>query len=306
MATSKFHYVGFSSYVRYCLISMVVMFCSGVALQAQDEAAKEKDTRPIKNTFESIWLGDNQTVMLPIKGTFEMDFQHRFGTWDNGYDDFFGVFAPSNMRIGFNISPYDRLMLGLGFTKQDLLWDFYGKYAIFRQGRVGGSPVSLTYYVNAVTDTRQKEKTKFSEELDRWSFFHQLMIARKLTDKLSLQVSGNYTWFNFKDPVFDEEGAPVGRDKNGHFTAGALARYRLTNSMGVIAAFDQPITDHKYIDPFPHVCIGIELTSSSHAFQIFVSNYKSLSPSYNDTFSPYDFGDNQILFGFNLTRLWNF
>ena len=42
--------------------------------------------KPVKNTFESVWIIDNQTVMVPIKGTLEMDIMHRFGTVDKGYD----------------------------------------------------------------------------------------------------------------------------------------------------------------------------------------------------------------------------
>jgi hypothetical protein len=43
---------------------------------------------------------DYQTVIVPIKGTMEMDIQHRFGTVDNGKKDAWGIFAPSNIRIG--------------------------------------------------------------------------------------------------------------------------------------------------------------------------------------------------------------
>src|SRR5690606_11470184 len=127
-------------------------------LAAQEDAVPEKDTRPVKNTFESIWLMDQQTVMVPVKGSFEMDFQQRFGTWNNGYDDFYGIFAPSNIRIGLDYVPVDRLMVGIGFTKDNLLWDMWGKYALLRQGRSGGSPVSLTYYVNAAADTREQDR----------------------------------------------------------------------------------------------------------------------------------------------------
>ena len=55
--------------------------------------------KPVKNTFESVWIIDNQTVMVPIKKTFEMDIMHRFGTVNNGYEDFWGFFAPSNIRL---------------------------------------------------------------------------------------------------------------------------------------------------------------------------------------------------------------
>ncbi len=54
------------------------------------EAPVKKWGKPVRNTFESIWLIDAQTVEVPVKGTFEMDFRHRFGLVNNGYKDFYG------------------------------------------------------------------------------------------------------------------------------------------------------------------------------------------------------------------------
>ena len=298
--------INFSCFVRLFFLVFTISLVGPDMSSAQDEPAPETDKRPVKNMFESTWLINHQTVLVPIKGTLQMDFQHRFGTWDNGYDDFFGVFAPSNMRIGFEYVPLERLMAGFGFTKQNLMWDFYGKYALLQQGRAGGSAVSLAYYVNAAMDTRKEEKTNFSEASDRWSFFHELMIARKITEDFSLQLSGNLAWFNFKEQVLDDEGVDLGRDRNLQFSAGALARYKLSNALGIIIEYDQPITDQKFFDPEPNLSIGIEVVTSSHAFQLFVGNYKSLVPQYDHSFNSNSFGDNEILIGFNMTRLWNF
>ena len=279
-------------------------------LRAQDDVmvAEEvaEEITPVKNTFESIWLIDAQTVMVPVKGTFEADFQHRFGTWENGYEDFYGVFASSNIRLGVDYVPVDRLLVGLGFTKFYNLVDFYGKYAILRQMKGGGSPISLNYYVNAAVDTREEENTQFEESSDRWSFFHQIMVARKITDKFSLQVSGNLSWFNFKEHQYDTEGVDLGQDKNAQFSISALARYKISNTIGVIVEYDQPITDQEFFDPEPNLSLGVELVTSSHAFQLFVGNFQSLVPQYNHTYNANNFGDNQILIGFNITRLWNF
>lgn len=273
---------------------------------AQTEEEIIEEIKPVKNTFESIWLIDAQTVMVPVKGTFEADFQHRFGTWENGYEDFYGVFASSNIRMGVDYVPVDRLLVGLGFTKFNNLVDFYGKYAILRQMKGGGSPISLSYYVNAAVDTREEEDTNFEEGTDRWSFFHQVMVASKITNNFSLQVSGNLSWFNFKEHQYDAEGVDLGQDKNGQVSISALARYKLSNTIAVMVEYDQPITDQKFVDPEPNLSIGLEFVTSSHAFQLFVGNFQNLVPQYNHTYNANSFGDNQILIGFNITRLWNF
>ena len=83
------------------------MILSGNKVQAQDSTNAEEPAAPVKakalkNSFKSIWIIDNQTVLVPVKGTFEMDIMHRFGTWNKGYQDFWGLFASSNIRIGVN------------------------------------------------------------------------------------------------------------------------------------------------------------------------------------------------------------
>src|ERR1700733_9386476 len=67
---------------------------------AAEPAVKKKSF--VKNTFDGNYIIDNQTVMVPIKGTFEFDIQHRFGTVDNGFRDLFGIFFGANIMFSFN------------------------------------------------------------------------------------------------------------------------------------------------------------------------------------------------------------
>src|SRR3954467_13994473 len=102
-----------------CLLLMMTTGMIGFSQTADDstalpEESKPAKVKPAKNTFESVWIIDNQTVMVPVKNTFEMDIMHRFGTIDKGYEDFWGFFAPSNIRLGFSYSPMSKLNVGIG------------------------------------------------------------------------------------------------------------------------------------------------------------------------------------------------
>ena len=290
----------------FWIVCLLFALASGNLMAQEEMVVAEEEIVPVKNTFESIWLIDAQTVMVPIKGTFEADFQHRFGTWNNGYEDFYGVFASSNIRLGMEYVPINRLQVGIGFTKFNNLVDMWGKYAILRQMKGGGSAVTLDYYVNAAVDTREENNTLFEEPSDRWSFFHQVMVARKFSDKFSLQLSGNLSYFNFKEHHTDGEGIDIGTDSKAQFSASAIARYKVSNAFAIIAEYDQPITDQEFFDPESNLSFGLELTTSAHAFQLFIGNFQSLVPQYNHTYNANSFGDNEILIGFNITRLWNF
>src|SRR3954463_14048672 len=100
--------------LRWVMWSSIALLVVGSAYGQEDSTAPApKKPKPVKNTFDSQWIIDNQTVLVPIKGTFEMDFQHRFGVVKNGYKDFFGLFASSNIRLGATYVPIDKLQVGL-------------------------------------------------------------------------------------------------------------------------------------------------------------------------------------------------
>lgn len=322
-------------------LSFVVfaMFLSVIAFAQNDTSAKETDVpkkaKPVKNTFESVWIIDNQTVMVPVKKTFEMDIMHRFGTVGKGYEDFWGFFAPSNIRLGVSYSPIDKLNVGIGITKSNMLWDFSAKYSIIEQTK-NMYPVSVTYYGNASFDTRKdgelgafkklfsKEKLTGGEGLftystDRFSYFHQLIIARKITDKLSLQIAPSLSHQNSVTGYYKEYDSvsktkPIGKEmENSHFAIAFSGRYRLTDVTSILLNIDQPITKHTTNNPNPNISIGLEFGTGSHAFQLFLGNYFYLNPQRNNLFNKNNYknakGDvslKQFLIGFNVTRLWNY
>ena len=98
------------------MLACLSLIClSGLQAQEVDAPVVSK---PVKNTFSSIWIIDNQSVMVPYKGTLEFDIQHRFGLVSNGFEDLWGLYAPSNIRLGFSYVPVNNLMVGFGFTKR--------------------------------------------------------------------------------------------------------------------------------------------------------------------------------------------
>ncbi|HET9432535.1 MAG TPA: DUF5777 family beta-barrel protein [Chitinophagaceae bacterium] len=276
-----------------------------VSLLAQDtgQVNTVAKAKPVKNTFESVWLIDNQTVMVPVKGTLEFDIQHRFGTVENGKKDVWGIFAPSNIRLGMNYSPINKLYLGAGLTKEKIQIDLNAKYALLQQ-TPGTMPVSVTYFGNMVIDTR--DDSYFENDVDRLSYFNQLLIARKISDKFSAQIAPSFSWFNNVEAYIDSKGEEQPKMNNGHFAISVAGRYKITPRSAIIAGYDQPLTQHPTNNPHPNICFGYEITTSSHAFQIIVGNYYSILPQYNNVYNPNDYTEGQFLIGFNISRLWNF
>ena len=290
--------------VKKISVLVICLSLGMIHVSAQDDAPVKKVRKPVRYTFESTLFIDHQTVIVPYKGTFQFDIMHRFGTSD-GYDDFFGLFDDSNFRLGFNYVPVNKLQLGFGFSKEKLLWDFNAKYALLQQSRDGAIPVSVSYFTNLAIDTRDGDN--FMQSSDRFSYFHQLMLARKFSDALSVQLAGSFSHFNAVTAELNLEGTEVvGFHKHDHLALTAMARYKIGEAMSILVATDIPMTDHEVSNPESNISFGIEFSTSSHAFQLFAGNYKSIVPQYNQQFNPNSFGDSEILIGFNMTRLWNF
>ena len=308
-----------------CLVCSMMLFQTN--LIAQDSTAVTAEStapakaKPVKNTFQSVWIIDNQTVMVPVKGTLEMDIMHRFGTVKKGYDDFWGFFAPSNIRLGVSYSPINKLNVGIGITKKNMIWDASAKYAIITQ-TPGKYPVSVSYYGNVAYDSRKdKDKTIFKYRSQRLSFFNQLIIARKVTSKFSVQVAPSISHQNSVNGYLtknDSTGKTIFKEMEfNHFAIAFSARYKVTNVTSVMINYDQPLTKHATNNPNPNLSFGIEMNTSSHSFQVFVGNYFNLVQQQNNLYnknSPFGYTQHDgtkvkggnFLIGFNITRLWNY
>ncbi len=310
---------------KYKIFGMLFLLClQGFSLWAQEAEMVAEERKPVKNMFESIWIIDNQTVMVPFQNTLEFDIQHRFGLVENGYEDFWGLYAPSNIRLGFSYVPINNLMVGFGLTKQNLTWDFNAKYALLKQMTGGGSPVSITYFGNAAMDTRNESQFPNPDAFkstDRWSFFNQIIIGRKISDKFSVQVSGSISHFNAVYPAKDPETGAIQELDNDHFAIAIAGRYKISTATSLMINYDQPLTTHASADfdsdetePKPNLSFGVEFTTSAHQFQIFFGNYGSIVPQINNAYNTaWGFGNSDFALwdpewriGFNMTRLWSY
>ena len=56
----------------------------------------------------------------------------------------------------------------------------------------------------------------------------------------------------------------------------------------------------------PNFGIGIEISTSTHAFQIFAGSSAGIIQQENLHYNQNNFWDGQFLIGFNITRLWSF
>ena len=290
---------------------MLVLALGVNELMAQDStqatAPVVKKKSYVKNTFDGNFIIDNQTVMVPIKGTFEFDIQHRFGTVEHGWKDLAGLFASANMLLGFSYVPIKDLQVGFGATNDRMQVNGNLKYSLFKQTKNNRMPVSVTLFANSVMDTRAKNSALPIINLqDRMSFFSQLIIARKINESISLQVGPSLSYFNNVEAYYDANKVIQPKTNNAHLAISVAGKFKLTEGLSLIANYDQPITQHPMNNPNPNISLGLDMKTSGHDFQIFVGNYGYILPQNNNVYNHNDFSKSQFLIGFNISRLWNF
>ena len=261
-----------------------------IAAVAEDSIAPVKEVEYERPAFESTSLIENQTDRVYGKGTIEMIMNHRFGLV-TGTNDLIGIWAPANIRIAVNYSITDRITVGYGTTKDARLQDFCLKASLLKQTVDGKMPVSITYYGNMSISALPKEN--FYHTSDRWSFFNQIIIAKRISKVFSLQLAPSYSHYNVVD-------APMSNDL---FAVQFGGRAKVTSTMSILLDVNQPFTSQE-IAPKSGFSVGTEFSTVGHAFQIFVSNYRGIVNQQSNVFNQFEFFEGDFAIGFNITRTW--
>ncbi len=255
-----------------------------------DSVAPVAEVELERAAFESTLLIESQSNRVFSKGTIEMIMNHRFGLV-NGTNDLIGIWAPANIRLAVNYSITDRITVGYGTTKDFRLQDFSLKGAIFRQTVNGKMPVSVTYYGNASLSALPKEN--FYHLSDRWSFYNQIIIAKRLNKMFSLQLGPSYSHYN----------VVAAGMYNDLFAIQFGGRAKVTSGISILLDVNQPISSQDVL-PKSGFSIGTEFSTVAHSFQIFISNYKGIINQQSNMFNQNDFFKGDFAIGFNIGRTW--
>ncbi|WP_255449768.1 DUF5777 family beta-barrel protein [Seonamhaeicola sediminis] len=264
---------------------------------------KEKDSvidKPSRPAFESATLIDNPTNVLFNKNTLEVMMQHRFGEINGGTNDLAGFWGASNIRMALAYSLHDRLAIGFGTTKEGRLQDFNWKVGLLKQTRSDKIPLNISYYGNFTIDARPGNR--FYTKQDRYSYFHQIILARRFSPNISFQIAPSISHYNTVDSFME----------NDRFAIAFGGRAKISTQTAILLDYTIPITKFD-TDPDTGleynndgVSLGIEFGTSAHTFQIFLTNYRGIVPQQNIMKTTNNFFDGDFLIGFNITRNYNF
>ncbi|HCE54316.1 MAG TPA: hypothetical protein DER05_04600 [Lutibacter sp.] len=279
-------------FIAFLFISM--MFPLFAVAQEDDSKKDEKVTEKLERAaFEGSSIIENPSNVLFSKNTLEVQMSHRFDLI-NEKNSLAGIYGNANIRIGLAYAITDRITVGYGTTKIDRLQDFNLKVALLRQTQSNKIPVSVSYYGNFTVNARLKEN--FNMIQDRYSFFNQIIIAKRFTPEFSLQIAPSVSHFNLVEPTM----------QNDLFAIAFGGRYKVSPQTAILADYTQPLTQFTTGNPHPGISVGVEFATSGHAFQLFATNYNGLSLQKDNMFNTNNFFNGDFMIGFNITRKYNF
>ena len=250
----------------------------------------------VTGTFKATHVINMQTVESSAAGVLTFVIQHRFGQLNSGSYNFFGL-DNATLRLGLDYGITDRLDVGIGRSSYLKTFDGFLKYKLLRQTEGAGMPVSVSV-LGEVTNYTQDQTTKpYLNAMYRTAYAAQLLIARKVSSKLSLQIAPTYLHYNL---------VPTVNDKNDVFALGMGGRLRITNRMSINAEYNylpsNQVVSTKVYNSFS---LGWDIETGGHVFQLVFSNSQSMLETQYLTGTTGNWGNGGIYFGFNISRVFN-
>jgi hypothetical protein len=194
----------------------------------------------------------------------------------------------------------------VGTTKNKRIQDLQLKYTFERQ-RKGGFPFTMALYGNMGINCLNKSAfgTEFKSR-DRFSYFGELMIAKRFCKEFSAQLGIAWIHYNIVDSAVTKRDWHANGMYNDNLQISGIGRLKISPQTSIIASYSQCIMTYVNRKPWPTANLGIEVSTSTHAFQVFFGTAQGIVPQevafYNDN-NPYN---GVFLIGFNITRLWTF
>jgi len=244
-------------------------------------------------TFKTTRVATGHSVEQCKAGVLDFRVNHRFGRISDGFSSFFGL-DDAVTRIGADYGITDYLMVGAGRSTLNKEYDAFAKVKILGQAKKR-SPVTLNYLAGVYV-VAEKYPVNDVPFINRFSYAHQLLVARKITDKLSIQLMPTFMHFN---------RTALPSETNNMFSMGVAGRYKLGKRLALTAEYYYTPESMKRAGNVNPLTIGLDIETGGHVFQVFVSNARGLSERSLFTNTVSQWQEGQIHFGFNISRVFS-
>lgn len=282
------------------VFSICLFFLSGLLCLGQE--ADSIQTNTVGQTFTSTRIINGHSVETIKKQQLEFRVSHRFGQLNEGIDQFYGL-DHGIIHLGLEYGLKDWLEIGIGRSTFEKTVNGFVKASIVSQSTGERNfPFHLTYLASSeIITIKNLDASKNVTFHSRLSFVHQLLVARKFSEKFSAQLTPTFIHRNMVTTTLD---------KNDLLAIGFGARYKVTRWIALTGEYFLVYQPHRDLLPtryYNPLSVGIDIdTGSGHVFQIMLTNSQAMVEGGFIGKTTGEWGDGGIHLGFDISRLFSF
>jgi len=290
----------------FLLISLFCLTAGSLFAQADslmntlnsDTKSQKKDA--VSATFKATRIIDGSSVENLGAGVLDFRISHRFGQLNQGSQNFFGL-DNATTRVGLDYGITRWLMVGIGHNTYNKEDDGFAKIKLLGQ-RMNGTPVSVSYTGSISIQTTPApslpagETWQFSNKL---YYTNQLLIARKLTNNISLQIMPTIVHYNLVDST---------KFSNNTIAIGVGGRIKVSNRIAITGEYYYRVTNsdllYNGLPTYNALSIGIDIETGGHVFQLMITNSQGLTDRTFIGQTTDSWSKGALHFGFNISRVF--
>lgn len=274
--------------IRYLLALLLCGALSSASVVAQSE-------RHVSGTFRGTRIINGHSVEMLRQGEMEMIINHRFGRFNEGFNELFGL-DQANIRIGLDYGIKDWFSAGLGRSSLGKEFDGFVKLRLLRQRLkgLGGMPFSLTFFSStAYNSAKVTDDTRPLAWQNRLAFTSQFYLARKFSDRFSAQLMPSYVHYNL---------VATNDQSNDLVALGAAFRYKVSKNFAVTGEYFHNLYGQVQDGATNPLSFGVDINTGSHVFQLHLTNSTAMIEKQFIGETNGNWLDGDIHLGFNMVR----
>jgi hypothetical protein len=277
---------------------LLILLFVPLLIRAQDDLLAQLETQDsltndyVWATFKSTRVVNGHSVETMKKNHLDLRISHRFGRVNSGAHEFFGL-DEATMRLGFEYGITDRLMAGVGRSTSLKAYDLFGKYKLIQQQE--RLPVSITLFGSVVAAIANKN-LDFNDKL---TYAAQVLIARKFSDRFSLQLSPTLLYRNQPDMVGNEKQL---------LALGIGGRFKISKRVSLNGEYFYAFREKNiFTEVYDNsLSFGVDIETGGHVFQLHFTNSLGMIEKQFIGETGGSWGNGDIHYGFNISRTFSF
>ncbi|MEO1022041.1 MAG: DUF5777 family beta-barrel protein [Bacteroidota bacterium] len=283
--------------IRISFVGLLCILCMSADAFAQLQRKPAVLDEPVE-VFLAQSLITTGTAQNLGRGNINSTIMHNFDLVSTGYQEFWGLDAGANVRLGIDVGLTDNLSVGIGRTSSEDNVDLRFKYTVLNQMASGKIPVQLAIKGDVGINTQEQPNFDFSTA-ERLNYFGGLLVARRFNERFSAQIAPMISHFNMV--VVDD--ATRSDLVNTHLANGFGAEYRLNDRHSFSFEYIAVLGDRSD-DTFNPMALSWQIDTGGHVFQIFVMNGNWFTEQHLIARTTDDFFAGDFRIGFNVNRVF--